>query len=349
MEGKIFFNNLSYSFTEFASISLPKSLEWAKNSQIFIKNWLNGTPHFQLQTSGSTGIPKTIEVSRARMQASAQATIDYFQLKPGTHALLCMNPDFIGGRMMMVRSLFGHWNLHVVPPTSMPITDQSIDFAAMVPLQVESLLNTNNGTIFLNEMKQLIIGGASMTENFIEKIKGLSCSVYQTFGMTETVSHIALRKLNGENSSQYYQLIGDNQIDQDDRGCLMIKGTVTDNQWIVTNDIIEINDFSFKWLGRADLVVNSGGIKIHIEPLEKELSSFFKTEIFVWKKPDEKLGERLVGILKNEAIYQKIKAGVGSYEENFKKYHFPKEWILTKNWALTKSGKIDRKQTYERS
>lgn len=345
MEGTIIFNNQSYTFTQFATISLPKNLEWVANTQLFVKDWLNDKQSFILQTSGSTGKPKSISIQRSQMLASANATIQYLNIQPGSSALLCMNPDMIGGRMMLVRAIIGNWNLQILPPSSNPIIDVDIDFTAMVPLQVESLLETETGIDFLNRIDQLIIGGAAINERLLEKLQGLRTKAYQTFGMTETVSHIALKKLNGPDKSEEYQVIGNNEVTLNNLGKLCIRGTVTNDKWIESNDLVEITETGFKWLGRADLIVNSGGIKIQIEELEKELSNFFQTKIWIWKETDMRLGEKLIGMTDDARLMQQIMSDYDSLKNNFKKYHFPKEWVLIKNWQMTLSGKPDRLNT----
>lgn len=345
MEGTIIFNNQSYTFTQFATISLPKNLNWARNTQLFVKDWLNDQQSFLLQTSGSTGKPKSISIQRSQMLASANATIQYLNIQPGSSALLCMNPDMIGGRMMLVRAIVGNWNLHILPPSSNPIIDVDIDFTAMVPLQVESLLETKAGIDFLNRIDQLIIGGAAINERLQETLQGLRTKAYQTFGMTETVSHIALKKLNGPDKPDEYQVIGNNEVTLNNSGKLCIRGTVTNDEWIETNDLVEITESGFKWLGRADLVVNSGGVKIQIEELEEEIFKFFKTKVWVWKEIDERLGERLIGMTDDPELISQIEADHNYLKSNFKKYHFPKEWILVKEWQLTSSGKPDRSNT----
>lgn len=345
MEGTIIFNNQSYTFTQFATISLPKNLNWARNTQLFVKDWLNDQQSFLLQTSGSTGKPKSISIQRSQMLASANATIQYLNIQPGSSALLCMNPDMIGGRMMLVRAIVGNWNLHILPPSSNPVIDVDIDFTAMVPLQVESLLETKAGIDFLNRIDQLIIGGAAINERLQETLQGLRTKAYQTFGMTETVSHIALKKLNGPDKSDEYQVIGNNEVTLNNSGKLCIRGTVTNDEWVETNDLVDITETGFKWLGRADLVVNSGGVKIQIEELEEDIFKFFKTSVWVWKENDERLGEKLIGMTDDPELISQIEADYNSLKSNFKKYHFPKEWILVKEWQLTSSGKPDRSNT----
>ena len=345
MEGQIVFKNQIFSFRKFASISLPKTLKWAEKAQLFVKEWLDGSESFLLHTSGSTGKPKSLAVSRSQMTASANATLQYLNISQGSSALLCMNPDMIGGRMMLVRAMIGKWKLHVLPPSSEPICSEPIDFAAMVPMQVEGLLKSSEGKEFIGRIKSLIIGGAQISESLKAQLSEINGAVYQTFGMTETVSHIALRRINGEAPSDTYHVIGDNEIKADDQGLLSIKGTVTNKEWIHTNDLVQLTENGFKWLGRADLVVNSGGVKIQIEALEKELSDFFDAEIWVWKIPHESLGEQLIALSDNNDLIYRVNNEYDLLKREFKPYHFPKKWILVQNWQLTPSGKPDRRAT----
>lgn len=349
MEGTIIFNNYSFTFTQFATITLPSELNWATNTQFFVNEWLNHRHSFQLQTSGSSGKPKTIEISRDQMIASASATIQYLNIPTGAKALLCMNPDMIGGRMMLVRALLGQWKLYVVQPSSEPIIHTTLDFSAMVPLQVESLLLNQEGKEFLNGIKKLIIGGAGISESLVKKLQNLKCQAYQTFGMTETVSHIALKKLNGKYKSADYQLIGDNEIKIEEENRLAVRGSVTNNLWIQTNDIVELTKLGFRWLGRADLVVNSGGIKIQIEELEEQLTEHFKTQIWIWKTSNTKLGEELVGLTEDQKLIKHVNEKFTSIKSAFPKYHLPKKWILVEKWAFTPSGKPDRQTTWQQN
>lgn len=345
VEGSIIFNNYSFTFTQFATITLPDELNWAANTQLFVKEWINGRDSFQLQTSGSSGKPKTIDITKDQMVASASATIQYLNIPNGAKALLCMNPDMIGGRMMLVRALIGQWKLYLLQPSSEPMINTAIEFSAMVPLQVENLMSHAEGQRFLNGIKKLIIGGAGLSEALVKKIQSLECQVFQTFGMTETVSHIALKKLNGKGQSTDYQLIGDNEIKIDDSNKLAVRGSVTKNHWVYTNDIVELTNKGFKWLGRADLVVNSGGVKIQIQGLEERLTEYFNTQVWIWKTPDAKLGEQLVGLTEDQNLIKYVYDKHQSLKLEFPKYHLPKKWVLVKKWVLTPSGKPDRRAT----
>ena len=319
----------------------------------FMQEWLNGANTFKQKTSGSTGIPKVITLAREQMKASAKATMKTLGLKPGNKALLCINPDFIGGKMMMVRALEGKFDLSIIPPTSDPSVHlpghDAFDFAALVPLQVKSLLETEKGRKQLNAIKKIIIGGAAIDQSMEEKLQNITSEVYNTYGMTETVSHIALKKLNGTERSSYFKLLDGIQIKTDARGCLMIKGVVTRDQWLTTNDLVKVIDQQhFDWLGRDDLVINSGGIKVLVEPLEKEIQKIlgdsFTQNFIIIGIPDTTYGEKIVMVIEGKSTptreewMQKLKAG------SLPKYHLPKEVIYLERFPLTDSGKINRKK-----
>lgn len=342
MRGSVIIKNKKLSCEEFASKTLPNEWNWLNKSQLFIKEWLTSAKSFKLKTSGSTGQPKALYIGREQMEASAKATLSALNLGEGSTALLCMNPDTVGGRMMLVRSLLGNWSLHISPPNRSPIIDADIDFTAMVPLQVKSLLNSQEGERFLNRIGKLIIGGASISKDLDAQLQLLKTEVYQTFGMTESVSHIALRRVNGGNKSQIYRLIGDNEITIDKNGLLSIKGSVTKNEWLKTNDIVEMVEGGFRWIGRADLVVNSGGVKILIENLEKKIKDNSGIDALVWKTEDNQLGERAIGIVKSKEELDVIMNIKEKIKEALPQYHFPKEWYINPNWTLTESGKINR-------
>ena len=347
-KGSITLDGKTYSFKDFADLLLPKPLHWAKASQDFVQAWLSNNDHFELHTSGSSGKPKLIRLHREQLNASALATITSLQLPAHSHALVAMDTAFIGGKMMLVRGLIGHWHLHLLPPTTYPIPDESIamDFTALVPLQVEGLLKTKEGIAFLNRLSKLIIGGAPIQPELQEKIQSLKCEVWHSYGMTETVSHIALKKLNGTDASESFKVIGDNEVKLNDQGCLCVRGTVTQSKWIETNDLAEITKNGFVWIGRSDLTVNSGGVKINIESAEshirQKLTNEKSVEIALWKIPHTELGEELVGIVNDMQLGQSWKTEYTKLKTLFQAYHFPKRWFFIDQMRRTGSGKIDR-------
>ena len=237
-----------YDFSEFSKLKLTKAQQWLKPAQIFIQNWLNDRNQFEISTSGSTGKPKKICLSREQIQISATNTIKTLSLPKGTKALLCLNTEFIGGKMMLARALCGKWNIELVQPSANPAysaTASHFDFAAMAPIQVATLLKTPKGVAFLNNIDKVIIGGTPVSDQLSERIEKLKNQCYHTYGMTETASHIALKPINGPNRSDWFKVVGDNTIARDKRGCLKIKGSLTNHQWLTTNDLAEVSAHRF--------------------------------------------------------------------------------------------------------
>ena len=276
----------------------------------FAWQWIRGENLFQQSTSGSTGSPKKIYIHRDQMVASAQLTIEALKLSSADSSLLCLPAQYIGGKMMIVRSLLVDMDTVFVRPTSnfLPYLPFIPAFSAMVPLQVQTLLDTDSASS-LNHMKAVIIGGAPVSDTLEKRIlHQLTIPVYSTYGMTETVSHIALRKLTNPEASDSFHVLGDTKIATDERGCLKIHGKVTQGKWIVTNDLIKISGSNqFQWLGRYDSVINSGGVKVIPEQLEELLEPILKNHHFdgrflVSSLPDDTLGERIVLLLEGSSL-----------------------------------------------
>ncbi|OEK05071.1 AMP-binding protein [Roseivirga misakiensis] len=356
MESTIQVSNHLFTLTEFAQHCYDKNDHWLKPAQSFVNDWIEGKPTFTLQTSGSTGAPKLIEIKREQMIASAKATISTLELTQDLNALVCINTAYIGGKMMLLRGIIGNWNIELIEPSMDPSKNASkshYDFAALVPLQVLTMMKNPASKGFLNNIDQVIIGGAPITEHLKSEIQHLRNKCYHTYGMTETVSHIALKSLNGPHKSDWFNTLQGNEIDVDERSCLKVKGAVTNGEWIQTNDIVILNKGNFKWLGRADLVVNSGGVKIIIEQSEQHLRNYLPKGIsgtFVyWKKPDQALGEKLVGIATDQRIIDYVESSKTELEKALPPYSLPKEWLLTKNILFTESGKPDRSSTYSQT
>lgn len=353
MECSIILNRSRYSLTQFVKESLDESHHWALPAQSFLKAWLMGDTKFPIETSGSTGTPKVIKLSRSQMIASAKATIETLKIPEGTKALLCINTAYIGGQMMLVRAMVGNWGIELVSPAMNPSTEASRDhygFAALVPLQVLAMTKSIIGKRLLNNIDKIIIGGAPISEDLIHKIEQVKGKCFHTYGMTETVSHIGLKALNGPNKSEWFDVVIGNEITQDDRSCLQIKGSVTEDKWISTNDLVEIKGTQFKWLGRADLVVNTGGIKVLIESLEERLNKLIPEQLrgnlLIWKAPDRKLGEKLIGIVRTQGLIDYLNTHSSELKGSLPSYHLPKEWLLTSQFKFTENGKLDRSNTY---
>ena len=339
-----------------AYASLPTYAQEVIN---FCHQWLSGINIFFQQTSGSTGQPKQIEITREQMTASADMTAQALGLQAGDQALLCLSAAYIAGKMMLVRAMETGMALWAVSPSSQPLAHvrEVIDFMAVVPLQMKSLLDSSDERIFhqLNQMKAIIIGGAPVSPKLEEEIEcKLSCPVYSTYGMTETVSHVALRRLNGKSKSDLYQILPGVEAQRDHRGCLMLRGAVTQHQWLTTNDVVEMRDGQyFRWKGRADHVINSGGVKIHTEELEKKLEEgmqFLGSQrpYFVAGLEDEKLGQKVClfveGSPASPAQLQKLQLW---WQERLSAYERPKQVFFTPRFAYTPTGKILREESVQ--
>ncbi|HEY3430644.1 MAG TPA: AMP-binding protein [Cyclobacteriaceae bacterium] len=308
----------------------------------FMKEWLSGENLFKFQTSGSTGTPKEIALTRNQLQQSAQRTIEALTLSERDTALVCLDTKYIAGKMMLVRSLESNMKIVAVEPSSNPlkgVTNQ-ITFAAFVPLQLQQMLSNNDSLQKLNQMKGIIIGGGAISHALQSEIKKLSCPAFATYGMTETVSHIALQRLNGPDASDFFHVLPGIQISLDGRGCLVIDMPEFEDS-IVTNDFVElIGQDHFRWLGRYDNVINSGGFKISPEKIEKILESILpERAFFVTSFYDERLGEKLVLVVEGNRMH------IDFSKLQLHPYETPKEVIHLPEFIRTETGKINRGKT----
>ncbi len=279
--------------------------------QEFISEWNNDAHTIHVQTSGSTGAPKKMNVRKDRMIESAKMTCDFLGLQPGDTALLCMNLDYIGAKMMVVRSLVRQLHLIQVSPSGHPLAtvDVPITFAAMVPLQVYNSLQVPEEREKLRQIKHLIIGGGTVDDVLAAQLHDFPHAVWSTYGMTETLSHIALRRLNGHQSSSWYTPLQGIKVTTNADECLVIDAPKLCDTPIVTNDIAEIrttstsegqNALAFRIIGRRDNVINSGGVKIQMEELERLVRPFLTMPYMVTKRKSEKFGEIVVLMVEKE-------------------------------------------------
>jgi O-succinylbenzoic acid--CoA ligase len=316
----------------------------------FVVDWSNTKDWIQARTSGSTGKPKSIKIKKEHILASAQRTLNFLDLKPGDVALLCMPNKFIGGKMMIARSIVGALDLHIAETTSKPtIPDgKRVDFAAVVPMQMHEILKDESLAKQWKQVKKIIIGGGQVDPRLEEKLRSWPNDIYESFGMTETISHVALRKLTSTDTEPFRVLDGIT-ISEDDRNCLVIHSELLPTNPLITNDMIEfIDEKSFKWMGRADNLINSGGIKIIPETIEKLSKPLFNTKFFYAGMPDEKLGEKVVLVIESQPM------APGDQEEIMAelrgllhKYEVPKEMIFIDSFVETENGKLNRKKTLQ--
>ncbi len=308
----------------------------------FERAWKDDNSFITQHTSGSTGSPKAIDISKWKFVASAQTTGEFFNFKASDHALLCISPAFIGGKMMYVRSLEFDMDLYVTPFNRLPLEELNvpIDFAAMVPLQVSATLREHPEK--LNFIRHLIIGGAPVSAQLEEQLQQFKGIAYSTYGMTETVSHIALRKLN--NKGDPYFALGDCRFDTTANQELVIHAPHLKINNLTTNDVVDLlDDRRFHWLGRSDFTINSGGIKIQPEQVEKKLADLLPSDAFmIGALPDEQFGSRVVWIGEQRIEGTFVETAISNRLE---KYERPKAYFFVEELSRTSNGKIDRNRT----
>ena len=316
----------------------------------FLLEWRNDSPYVEVKTSGSTGEPKRMMVEKRRMMNSARITCDFLGLKPGDTALLCMSLDYIAGKMMAVRSIERGLRLISVDPSGHPLATDNcqlsminyqLSFAAMVPMQVYNSLQVPEEKERLMQIKHLIIGGGAIDESMEEELRDFPNAVWSTYGMTETLSHIALRRLNGKEASEWYEPFPSVKVRLNEEGCLVIDAPEVCDETLVTNDSAEIEASGrrFRILGRKDNVICSGGIKIQTEEVERTLKPYLDAPYMISKRPDPKFGEIVVLLTEGD-----ISDARETCERILPKYQQPKDYLRVDRIPLTETGKPARKE-----
>ena len=320
----------------------------------FCRQWKLGKNEFLFHTSGSTGKPKPIYLSRLSMIESANMTMDWLHLQEGDNVLLCLPIEYIAGAMMLVRALVLKLNIVLVEPSQNPLEEITkpinIHLASFVTTQWSTILQSNpNLFTFFSEVKGILIGGSELTSSVELLTKEIQLPIFQTYGMTETSSHIAFRQISSEDA--IYQCLKGVQIELNDQGCLCIHSPSTLNQWIETNDVAElihVNQFSI--LGRNDFAINSGGRKIHPEIIEKCCHSFFAQhsitcKTFAYGLDDDFYGKKLVLFIETiDELNIQIQL-IDYLKLNLESWEVPKQFIVLPEFLYTKTGKIDRPNT----
>ena len=312
----------------------------------FLEEWNNPSPYVHVQTSGSTGTPKPMLVEKQRMLNSARITCDFLGLREGDTALLCMSLDYIAGKMMVVRSIERGLKLISVEPSGHPLSTphSPLSFAAMVPMQVYNSLQVPEEKERLKQIRHLIIGGGAIDDALASALKTFPNHVWSTYGMTETLSHIALRRLNGPEASEWYTPFPSVKVSFNDEGCLVIDAPEVCSERLVTNDIAELSsgtvpNMKFRILGRKDNVICSGGIKIQIETLERQLRPHLQAPFLITKRPDAKFGEAVVLLTEGT-----VPEAQEVCERILSKYHQPRVYLHVDQIPLTATGKPARQQ-----
>lgn len=312
---------------------------------LFLKDWFSDSPTLTVKTSGSTGIPKEMQVEKGRMMQSARLTCSFLGLNKGDTVLLCMPLEYIAGKMIVVRSLVSGLDLHPVAPSGNPLKDMDIpfDFAAMIPLQVYNSLQSDIETRRLRQIKKLIIGGGAINKNLEERLRDFPNAIYSTYGMTETLSHIALRKLNGKDASLNYHPFQSVSLSLDVDDTLIINAPLVSSETLYTNDIAEIHkDGTFRIIGRKDNIINTGGVKIQIEEIENLLRPLIKDDFAITSLPDPKFGEIVVLVTKGGI-------DIAEVSKKLPDYYMPKKIVSMDDIPLTETGKINRAEVKKRA
>lgn len=332
--------------------SIDELVEFSKEISFeitsFLQNWFDAKLYVEVKTSGSTGTPKVIQLQKQHMINSALLTGGFFGLSEKTSALLCMSPSFIAGKMMLVRALVLGWEIDIIEPISNPLEKlkKYYDFSAMVPIQLF------NSLPYLHKVKKLIVGGGVVSNELLNKIQHVETEIFATYGMTETITHIAIIKLNNfefiissKEEKSYYKLLPNIKITKDKRGCLIVDAPKISNEKIITNDLVEIiSDSEFKWLGRYDSIINSGGLKLIPEQIEEKFSKIIQERFFVTGIPDVILGEKLVLVIEGENNNNVLLNAVKNLS-SISKFEKPKEIYFIPKFIETPTKKINRKET----
>lgn len=319
----------------------------------FIKLWYSEEDKFVFKSSGSTGAAKELEVTRGQITSSIYLTKEALHLTEKDKALICLPVSSTGGKMMLARALELNMEMECVEPSINPFGNLTLKptFTALTPYQLEGILNENEEV--LNDHKAIIIGGAPVSDVLKHRIKNnIKSPVYATYGMTESVSHIALQLLNTKNASSSFKLLPKIEIKTTSEDCLQIKGPVTGEKWITTTDRVQLlSEKEFIWLGRSDNTINSGGIKIQPEESEKIIASIFddlgiKRRFFILGIPHQTLGQVCSLVIEGPPIEGYLLGHIKAQLDNkMPKYHIPKEIFTITEFIYTNSGKIDRLKT----
>lgn len=350
-------NGKIYTAAQLASGLPPDSFsKFERDTLNFCHDWLNGKTSFEIETSGSTGQPKKIVIRREQMEASARLTAQALNLQAGYNALLALDPDYIAGKMMLVRSLVIGMNTIATEPCADPLKDignERIDFVALVPYQVKTILQSTASLKKLDSINVVIVGGAALDQQSVDLLQSSKCRVFLTYGMTETISHIALQKINGKQKQETFVALAGILLEKDERDCLVIEAKLLGLQPIRTNDVVTLlSETSFQWLGRWDNVINTGGVKVFPEKIEKEIEKIFyqfdlRNRFFVAGVPDPLLGSKVTLIIEGDCNGEELNKAIHILRSAVSKYEIPRETKMVPQFIETKTQKINRSATLQ--
>jgi O-succinylbenzoic acid--coA ligase family protein len=311
----------------------------------FLDEWNDRSATLLVHTSGSTGKPKPIRVEKKRMEESARITCSFLGLQPDDTALLCLPLDYIAGKMMVVRALTCGLKLIEVPPAGHPLAclvgkGRHIDFAAMVPMQVYNSLQVPEERKLLLTIRHLIIGGGAIDDAMEQQLRTFPNAVWSTYGMTETLSHIALRRLSGAEASLWYTPFESVRVGLNKDNCLVIDAPRVCNAVLTTNDVAEMAEDGrhFRIIGRKDNVIDSGGIKIQAEEVERLLRPYMPEPYLITKRHDGEFGEAVVLLVQSVGV-ERVREVC---RRVLPKYWQPRCILSVSAIPMTQTGKPDR-------
>ncbi|MDO7598826.1 MAG: AMP-binding protein [Flavobacteriales bacterium] len=332
----------SFKFNDLFEVAYSFIKEGKPHERIigdFLMDWINPKEVIAVKTSGSTGAPKFITYSKQAMVNSALATGDHFGITIGSSSLHCLSAEFIAGKMMLVRAMILGLELDLVPPNGNVLegNNKKYDFVAMVPIQVDHALNQ------INQVKTLLVGGTAPSSTLINALESKTTNSFITFGMTETLTHIASRSINLKEEA--FSILPGVNISRDNRGCLNINVSYLKQELIVTNDLVTLeSDTSFRLLGRIDNVINSGGVKLIPEEIEQKISTLISDPFFIGSIRDEKLGQKAILVIEGKKYPTDILSKIEK-QNDVNAYQMPKAVAFIESFEYTDNGKLKRKAT----
>ena len=352
----IYFENKEFDLTHFISfcrihLDVNDFEDWRQQIFGFFTEWHNSSDFITVKTSGSTGEPKLISIEKKHAVISAKATLKFLDIQPGGLVWLCLSANYIAGKMMIVRALVGGLDLWISKPESLPTFPgaNKIALAALVPLQLSNLVEKKDGLSLIDKtIHSVLIGGGALPKMLEDSLRQLThACLWHTYGMTETISHIALRKVNGNEASSTFSALPGVKIEKNKTGNLVVEYQDIGITNLYTNDLVTLfADGTFSIDGRTDFIINSGSIKINPVLLEKKLEGHLPCPFFITGLPDLHLGEKAVLCLENSGeLLPKICELWKIIEGLVSKPEIPREIHFLEHFVRSENGKLKRDST----
>ena len=306
----------------------------------FLAEWSNADDFITAHTSGSTGTPKVIHLLKSDMLASARATNARFGIGARSRLLLCLSPDYIAGKMMIVRALDARARLTAIEPHRDLLADyhgDSFDFAAVIPAQAQTLADRPDR---LARLATIIVGGGPVSPELESKLADLNANAYSTYGMTETCSHIAVRRIGID---RHYTTLAPTTVSADSRGCLVARMPHLSVGEVTTNDIVDIlSATEFRWRGRIDNAINSGGVKIIPEELEREIADLLDVRYYIGRRPSPTWGEVPVLVVETTDMSDRRRDALLAALRTRLGIRAPRQIVTRARFEETPTGKVVR-------